>query len=457
MLTIWSRKTSGYCDGLSRRNFLQIGAAGLLLTGAFGRQAFAEAGLKHKAVIHLFLGGGPSQSEIFPNLDAPDGYRTSFRAISTRIPGFELCEHMPKLAAMADKLVFLPGVHAMDGSHQPHCCFNGAVMSGPGAVTEMQTFGVIGGRPSQGSYLSKLLGRADRSTPPYILLPGATVPGSGPGFLGNGFAPFAPSGQVANDMQLSGVSLERLDDRKQLLRSLDRLQAEADARRAMHGVDALRESAFDLIGTDKLANALDLSREDPKVVERFNNRGWNHDGGRTFDSGVMLGLLRARRLVEAGARYVAVGYGGWDTHQANDEIHAGKLPILDHGLAALIEDLDQRGMLNDVTVLAWGEMGRGKPYDQPRKDPATAITGRGTGHHGECAPAFLAGGEMRTGQVIGRLNRHGIANVGRRVHNHEVLATVYHNLGIDVDEATVTDFAGRPRRLLDYGPIEELV
>lgn len=457
MLTILSKSGQGYCDRLSRRNFLQIGALGLgsWLAGPSGTPAARATASKHKAVIHIFLGGGPSQSEIFPNVDAPPNFRTSFRPIATRIPGLPLCEHMPRLAEMADKIVFLPGVHAMDGSHQPHCCFSGAVMSGPGAIREKQRFGGIGGRPSQGSYMAKLVGSSDGVTPPYITLRSAKARGSGPGFLGSGYAPFVPSGQVANDLKLNGVTLETLEDRKQLLKSLDRLQTEIDASGAMQGVDAMRAAAFGLIGTRKLAAALSLSAEDPKTVDRYNTPGWRY-GGRRFDAGVTLGFLRARRLVEAGVRYVAVGYGGWDTHQANDEILAGKLPILDHGLATLVDDLEQRGLLDDVTVLVWGEMGRGKPYDQPRKDPATGITGRGTGHHGDCAPAFLAGGGMSAGQMIGRLDRHGIKNIGRRVHNHEVLATVYHNVGIDVDDARIVDFAGRPRRLLDHGPIREL-
>ena len=459
MLTILGRRTSGYCDGITRRNFLRIGALGVggsLLPSSLNASVRHGASAKHKAVIHIFLGGGPSQSEIFPNRNAPDRYRTSFRTISTKIIGMPLCEHMPRLAALADKLVFLPGVHSMDGSHQPHCCFSGAVMSGPGAIREKQRFGSVGGRPSQGSYLSKLLGPSDGVTPPYMTLKGANAQGSGPGFLGSGDAPFVPNGKVAADMQLNGVTLERLDDRRQLLKSLDRLTAEMDSRSGLPAADTLQDGAFGLIGTNKLANALDLKKEDPKVVERYNSPGWRF-GGRAFDAGVTLGFLRARRLVEAGARYVAVGFGGWDTHQANDEILAGKLPVLDHGLAALITDLELRGMLDDVTVLVWGEMGRGKPYDEPRKDPATGITGRGTGHHGDCAPAFLAGGGMQVGQVIGRLNRHGIANVGRRVHNHEVLATIYHNLGIDVETVRVVDHAGRPRRLLDHGPIRELI
>jgi hypothetical protein len=458
MLTVFGRRSDRYCDGFSRRNFLQISALGCggMLSPNLPHADASTQQDRHKSLIHVFLGGGPSQSEIFPNIEGPERFRTSFSPIATQLVGLSLCEHMPKLAAIADKLVFLPGVHAMDGSHQPHCCFSGAVMSGPGATREKQTFGPIGGRPSQGSYIARVLGSSDGSTPPYMSLFNRKIPGSGPGYLGGAYAPFSPNGQAAADMRLNDITLDRLDDRRRLLKSLDQLERATGELTELNATGAIRDNALQMIGAGPLADALDLSKEDPRVVDRYRVPGWNWKGGRTFDAGVTLGFVRARRLVEAGARYVAVGYGGWDTHQANDEILAGKLPILDHGLAALVTDLEQRGMLDDVTVLVWGEMGRGKPYDQPRKDPATGITGCGTGHHGDCAPAFLAGGGMRVGQVLGRLNRHGIDNIGRRVHNHEVLATVYHNLGIDLETARVTDFAGRPRRLLDHKPLHEL-
>ena len=454
MLTISGRNEGRYCDGVSRRNFLQIGGLGLAgFTLPNLLRAETKTGSSHKAVIHLFLGGGPSQSDIFPNLEAPDRYRTSFRRISTKIPGMPLCEHMPRVASMADKFVFIPGVHAMDGSHQPHCCFNGASMSGGGSLQEKAVFGPVGGRPSMGSYITKLQGSVDGITPPYMTL-GKPVQGSGSGFLESRFSPFSPGTKLGGAMRLRDITLDELEDRARLLKSLDRLKADIDGSGDLATADTFSQRALDVIRSKKLAEALDLSKEDPKVMARYQNPGW---GSKGFDSGVNLGLLRARRLVEAGARYVAAGYGGWDTHNANDQILAGKLPILDAGLATLVSDLEERGMLDDVTVLVWGEMGRGKPYSQPTKDAHTGLFGPGTGHWGECAPCFMAGGGMNVGQSLGKLDRHGLRNTDRPVHNHEVLATVYHNLGIDTAKVKVTDPAGRPHYLVKKPPIKELI
>ncbi len=455
-------ESSGPCSGwLSRRNFLRVGSlgiGGLTLPSLLQAEAADSAHSKTQSVIHLFLGGGPSQSDIFPNLEAPENYRTSFRRIDTSVPGIRICEHLPLMASMAEKFVFLPGVHSMDGSHQPHCCYSGAVMSGSGATREKAIFGQVGGRPSQGSCISRLLGSSDGVTPPYMLVRSGNAYSSavvGPGFLGGAFAPFQVQSSLGGDMRLNGITVDELNSRRKLLTSLDRLKAKIDSSGLMETMDQFSQKALDLVTSDKLANAVDLGKEDPKVVDKYTNRGW---ASRGFDSGVNLGLLRARRLVEAGARYVGVSYGGWDTHQANDEIHAYKLPILDAGLTTLIDDLDQRGMLDDVTLLVWGEMGRGKPYSKPTKDPATGLFGRGTGHWGEGAPAFMAGGGLRTGQMIGSLDRHGIHNKTRPVHNHEVLATIYHNLGIDVASVKITDPAGRPHYLLEHGrPIAELL
>ena len=169
---------------------------------------------------------------------------------------------------MADKFIFIPGVHAMDGSHQSHCCFSGAVMSGGGAVKEKQIFGPVGGRPSQGSYVTKLLGSSDDVTPPYMTLKGGDAQGSGPGFLGNAFAPFKVGSKLGGEMTLNGVTLEELADRKKLLTSLDRLKAKIDSSGLMDAMDKFSANALKLITSTKLADAVDLEKEDKKVVEK---------------------------------------------------------------------------------------------------------------------------------------------------------------------------------------------
>jgi uncharacterized protein (DUF1501 family) len=264
------------------------------------------------------------------------------------------------------------------------------------------------------------------------------------GFLGDAYRPFKPNGEMMADLKLQGITLDRLQDRKSLLSSLGDLQRQADAAR---GLNPFAAEAFGVLTSSKLVDALDLSKEDPKVRERYGDGKpykYQYDGAPTCNDH----LLIARRLVEVGVRSVTLSYGRWDSHGANFDLvrdHGGKL---DQCVTALVEDLRDRGMLDDVTVVVWGEFGR------------TPVINKDAGrdHWPQVSCALLAGGGMRTGQAIGSTNRLGEHAVDRPVHVQEIVATIYHNLGINTMSTTLIDPTGRPQFLLDRRePMRELL
>ncbi|MDX1968226.1 MAG: DUF1501 domain-containing protein, partial [Planctomycetaceae bacterium] len=300
--------------------------------------------------------------------------------------------------------------------------------------------------------MSKLHGPVDRAVPPFVALADRTqhVPWSEPGaagFLGSAYQAFKPQGQGMDDLRLNGVTAERLQDRRSLLTGLDQLKREVDATGMLKGMDAFSEAAFGVLTSSKLVDALDLSKEDPRIVARYGDGKpykYQYDGAPTCNDQ----FLMARRLIEAGVRCVTMSYGRWDSHGANFDLvrdHGGKM---DQGLSALIEDLEGRGMLDDVTIIAWGEFGR-----TPRINP-----GAGRDHWPQVSCAFLAGGGMRTGQAIGSTNRLGEYAKDRPVPVQEIICTLYRNLGIDPMNTTIPDPTGRPMFLVDHrDPLPELV
>jgi uncharacterized protein (DUF1501 family) len=254
-------------------------------------------------------------------------------------------------------------------------------------------------------------------------------------------------------MILREMTTDRLHDRRSLLVSLDRLRRDLDASGRMEGIDAFNQQAMGILTSSKMADALDLSKEDPRIVARY---GTGDPTVFMDDNGaprVPQNFLLARRLVEAGARVVTVAYSKWDWHGGpNNSIFTRQredLPVLDTAITALVEDLHDRGLDKDVTVLAWGEFGRTPIIN----------SGGGRDHWPRVSSALLAGGGMRTGQVIGATDRHGGEAVSRPVTFPEVFATLYHNLGVDVDATTVDDLQGRPQYLVEPGaqPIHELI
>ena len=444
MLTIRATAGSRFCDGLSRRNFLKIGALGLGgLTLPQLLQAENASGVRksNKAIIMIYLPGGPPHQDMFDlKMDAPSEIRGEFRPISTNVPGIQICEHLPKMAGMMDKLIPIRSVVGGVDEHTDFMCMTGRTSRNQPP----------GGWPSIGSVISKVCGASDPSVPPFVGLEPKMqhkpYNASTPGFLGIAHRSFRPEGDSKNDMILNGITLDRLADRRALLSAFDNFRRDADASGAMEGMDAFNQQAFGMLTSSKLLDALDLKKENLKIVERY---GKGDPAIRGDAAPRMLEqFLLARRLVEAGARFVTVAFGFWDYHGSNHKIAREDLPMLDTGVTALVQDLHDRGLEKDVTVIVWGEFGR---------SPVINKDG-GRDHWPRVSCALLAGGNMKTGQAIGSTDRLGGEAVDRPVHFQEIFATLYHNMGIDLATATISDLSGRPHFLVDgYEPIREIV
>ena len=422
MLTIHDRKPHSYCDGVSRRNFLKLGAlgiGGLTLADLLRAESHAGVGSSTKAIINIHLGGGPSHQDMFDlKPEAPVEFRGEFNPIKTNIDGIEICEHFPLLAQMADKFVILRSLVGMLDDHS-----NFHTQTGYGR-NDLRN---VGGRPSIGSVLSKLQGPSASGAPPFI-----SYNGSFPGYLGPMYKAYQPQG---GDLRLvGGMTADRLESRTTLLSSLDKIRRDVDASGQVAAFDSFTQRAVGVVTSGQVADALDLNKEDKAVREKY-----GQDGSM---------FLTARRLVEAGVRCVTFDWGGWDTHGDNFGQLRRQLPKLDRALSSLLYDLNVRGLDKDVTVVMWGEFGR-----TPRVN-----AGAGRDHWSKLSMGFLAGGGMKTGQVVGTSTRYAEDAKDRPVHLQEVFATLYHNLGIDPLTTTIHDPAGRPQYLVDHRkPIKELI
>jgi hypothetical protein len=352
-----------FCDGISRRNFMKVG------TFSFGAANFtladimrAEAAGKqdnlprtgHKALINIFLGGGPPHQDMWEiKTEAPQEIRGEFNPIPTNVTGIQIGETFKRIAKMADKFAFIRSVVGAKGGHDAFQCTTG---------WDKQSLAPMGGRPSIGSVAMKLQGNVDPSVPPFIGLAEKTqhAPWSDAGqtgFLGSTFSPFHPSGPDMANMVLNAANKDHLPDRKKLLAGFDTIKREMDASGGLRGADANTARAFDVLTSSKLVEAMDLSKESQKTRERYGDGKpfqFQYDGAPTVNEQ----LLMARRLVEAGARVVTLSYGRWDSHGKNFDLVRDHGAKLDQCLTALVEDLEVRGMLDDVTVIAWGEFGR---------------------------------------------------------------------------------------------------
>jgi hypothetical protein len=445
---------------LSRRAFLQIGTLGL----GFGAvnlphllRAEASAGIRasHKSVILIYLVGGPPHQDMFDlKPDAPKEIAGPWKPISTNVTGIQICEAFPRLAKITDQLVIVRSLVGNQADHDAVQVFNGHK---PGKQAPM------GGWPQFGSAVAKIQGAVDRAMPPFMSLCYTCTHGPynepGPGFLGPSYSPFRPMGPAQNDMVLKGINVDCLADRKTLLKSFDTLRRDADTTRALEGLDTFQEQAFGLLTSSRLAEALDLSHEDARVVERYGTGNPKIHMDSNGAPRVPQSLLMARRLIEAGARVVTLNYSKWDWHggknaegRADNSIfvrEAEDFPIFDQCVSALVEDLRQRGLDRDCTVIIMGEFGR-----TPK---ISAQVGRD--HWPQVNCALLAGGGMKTGQVIGATDRNAGEAVSRPVTFGELFATLYHNLGIDVNQATIPDLSGRPQYLVEgqAQPLAEVI
>lgn len=465
MLTIFGRPHSkgGFCDGVSRRDFLTIGGSllgGLTLPNLLRAEAEQAQGtptptprptgtLGHKAIINIYLPGGPPHQDMWEiKTEAPREIRGEFSPIRTNVPGIDICEMFPRIARMADKFIFIRSLVDNAGDHDAYQC-----MTGRKRNAQLGNFW-----PMMGSWVSKFQGNVNPSIPANLSLmyPTGEVRWGDPqggGFLGMGYNPFnlvSRQGRTqTSGMTLNGVTLERLNRRVDLLRAVDGISREVDQRGTIDGIDAFTQQALGILTSSRMVDALDLSKEDDRVVAGYGTDDANFE--RDGAPRMIRNLCIARRLVEAGARVVTLNFSRWDWHGGdgrNYEQARRNMPMLDQGVSALVSDLHARGLDQEVSVVVWGEFGR-----TPR---INAQAGRD--HWPQVSCALLAGGGMRTGQVIGATDRIGGTAARRPVKFQEVFATLYRNIGLNPLETRIFDPNGRPQYLVDAGvdPIREV-
>lgn len=444
MLTI-PGEAARFCDGVSRRNFLRIGALGM---GGMALpqllRAETASGLRsgQKAVIMIYLPGGPPHQDTFDlKMEAPAEIRGEFKPIPTNVPGTQICELLPRLAKITDQYTIIRSIADAVDDHSDFMCQTGRRKGNQPP----------GGWPTMGATVSRVLGPSDRAVPAFVGLEPRMqhrpYNAATSGYAGVSHDAFRPAADAKGDMVLNGITTDRLSDRRALLSAFDRFRRDVDSSGLMAGLDGFNEQAFGMLTSSRLLQALDLKNEDPRLLDRYGKGDAKVHG----DAAPMLNeqFLVARRLVEAGARFVTVAYGFWDYHGNNFGNARNDLPMLDQGLSALFQDLRDRGLDRDVSVVVWSEFGRSPTIN---KDA-------GRDHWPRANCALLAGGGMKMGQVVGATDRLGGEPSERPVLFGEIFATLYHTLGIDVNKVTIPDLTGRPQFLVPDGcqPMKELV
>jgi Protein of unknown function (DUF1501) len=420
-----------YCDGISRRSFLRLGALGVGgLTLSDVLRADAASGRRsQKSVIMVYLSGGLSHQDSFdPKPNAPTEIRGEFQAIPTKLPGVSFCETVPKLAAIADKLIVVRSIVGQPDEHSSWMSYTGLPMDP--AKREK--------RPHFGSVVAKVQGQTDPITPAFIDLSPTMqhkpYNSPGPMALGRSAQAVKVDGEELAVMKTLSVPPDRLGDRKLLLDQMDVLKAVASEKR-LANLDTHHERAFDVLTSSKIVDALDISKESQTTRDRYGKGSPKHlgDGAPLWNEQ----LIMARRLVEAGVRVVTLGYGFWDTHGRHFDHMKKHMPTFDQGISALVEDLHARGLDQDCTVVVWGEFGRTPKIN---KDA-------GRDHWARVNFALMSGGGMRMGQVIGSTDAIAGEAKNDPTPYPWVLANVYKNLGID-PHAMVYDVANRPNPIL---------
>jgi hypothetical protein len=439
---------------VSRRGFLRaggLGMTGLTLSGLLQQEALAgPAAKKENSVLILWMRGGPSQHETWdPKMEAPVDYRGGFGATSTNVPGIQIVDLLPKCAAVMDKWSIVRSLHHTNAGHSAgdQILFTG---HNPGPMPDVNI------HPSCGSIVSEQLGHLTPELPPYVMIP-KQVPGTDSAYLGVAHKPFETLSDPANDgpfemknfSLVEGISETRFSSRKELLQGFDQFRAGVDKSGMMDSIGKFHAKAYDILSSDKARRAFDLDAEPQALRERYGfiPRYDPQDPRRCSANAFCQRVLLGRRLVEAGVRLVTVDCRWWDTHvEGMDSMKNGFLPRWDQCYSALIEDLDQRGMLDTTMVVAWGEFGR-----TPRVNKDS-----GRDHYPNVFSAALAGGPVKGGRVVGSSDSKGAFPLDNPKSPQDVLATIYRHLGVD-PQRHYLDHGGRPIITLPFGkPIEEL-
>lgn len=435
MFTLRLPRSGSTCDGASRRDFLQAGLLGMggLTLPQLLRARAAEAGRgpsgKNTSVVWLWLGGGPTHVETFdPKMSAPSEYRSAVGAVKTNVVGVELGGVFPQLAKQADKLAIVRSFAHRNSGHGGGTHW---VMTGydfPPADNGQAPI-----KPGMGAVLARQRGASNARSglPTYVRLGG--ILGDGPAWLGSAYAPFDVGGNARRNMN-PAVDLDRLADRRSLLRTFDRLDRQIDHSGLLSGLDSFDAQAFDLLRS-RARDVFDLNREDPRVRDRYGRSSLGQQ------------LLLARRLCEAGVGFVTLHHGGWDMHGQIVQGMRNLGPQVDHAVATFLDDLHQRGLDNDILLVITGEFGR-----TPRINGSA-----GRDHWAPLSTLALAGGGLRMGQVVGESSAKAEVPKSTPITPQDLMATVFHVLGIPQDLA-FKDPAGRPTGMITGGkPIAELL
>ena len=434
MLTFQFPRHRSVCAGASRRDFLQVGAlglGGLALPDLLRSRARAELDgqpTKDTSVIWLWLGGGPTHVETFdPKMTAPSEYRSVTGEVATNLPGVTLGGNFEKMGQIADRMAFVRSFAHTNSGHG-----GGTHWVMTGYDYRLADNGAVPVRPGIGSIVSRVRGPNHPTTgiPTYVRIGG--IYGDGPAFLGTAFGPFDPGGQAQRNMTLV-VDKARLDNRRELLEGIDTINREIDRSHLMEGLDSFEQQAFNLV-LSRSQQAFDLKYEDPRVADRY---------------GPNLGqqLLTARRLCEAGCGFVTVHFGGWDMHGNIKDAMNSLGPQVDRAVAALVEDMDQRGLGDQILLVISGEFGR-----TPKINGSA-----GRDHWAPLSTLALAGGGLKMGQVIGESAEKVDVPKTTPITPQDLMATIFDVLGIDKGIQFVSQ-AGRPVYMIENGrPIEELV
>jgi uncharacterized protein (DUF1501 family) len=448
-----TERTQPYCDGMSRRSFVQLGIAGLASVGLptlfRARAEAAASGIapKDTSVILVWLDGGPSHMDLYDmKPEAPTEYRGIWSPIKTNVPGIEISELCKEQAKVADKFAILRSLHHDNGDH-----FTGAhlMLTSRGGANGGDTTGKY---PSIGSIAARVLGSRKPGLPPYVAVPYASSVGIRPGYfganyVGTAYNPFETEGDPnsssfqVRDLHLGGMSVERLNDRQGLRKYLDNVRRTVDNSGMAASMDRFQGQAYDLVAGEAARNAFDISREDEKTRDKY---------GRT---NVGQSCLLARRLVEAGSTFVTVHNGGWDHHWNLKAGLEGQFPPVDQAMAALLADLSERGLLEKTLVMLCGEFSRTpRMNDGGNGGPAGSMGTPGRDHWGNSTFCLMAGGGIKGGRVVGSTNRLGEAPQDRPATVGDLHATIYHILGID-PKTHFLNHAGRPVPAIDDGEV----
>jgi hypothetical protein len=446
-----------YCDGLNRRDFLQLGVAGMAAVGMpellRAKEASTSAG-KNTSVILIWLDGGPGHMDMYDmKPDAPAEYRGLWKPIRTKVPGFDITELYPKQAKVTDKFSIVRSLHHDTGDH----------FAGGHRMLTTKDMGVSGANnrqkfPGIGAIVNQQLGARAPGIPGYIGVPHAASIGLAPGYFGGHMLgvqndPFVPGGdpnaaqfRVRNLNLASGLTLDKLEDRRGLLRHFDDQRPYLDNLPTTQAMDRFSQEAMEFVTGPRARTAFDMNKEDPRLRDRYGRNNWGQS------------TLLARRLVEAGATFVTVHFGGWDHHWDLKGGYENYLPRVDAAVASLFEDLDDRGLLETTLVVLCGEFSRTpKMNDGGNGGPPMSKGTPGRDHWGNSMFCLMGGGGVKGGQLVGSTDRLGARPHTRAVTPSNIHATIYHVLGID-PTLQLMDPSGRPVSILDDPqPITELL